>query len=131
MKVKCPRPKKKVNNPDEHIKTCSRCPYVIWDEPKMVAGFMASMCGVRVGSIGMAAELDVIGEKLTGVARFTKQDGDVEFKLRILKLIRSHARNNGWRIDGFSRKETLEQLDSLIEFCKRAEAKGLSVYAWA
>ena len=77
VKVKCPRPNKKAKNREEHIKACSGCPYVIWEEPETVAGFMASMCGVRVGSIWMAAELDEVGEKLTGVARFTKQDGMV------------------------------------------------------
>ena len=45
VKVKCPKPNKSANNHVEHIKTCSGCPYVIWGEPEMVAGFMASKFG--------------------------------------------------------------------------------------
>ena len=131
MKVKCPRPKKKANNSEEHINLCSGCPYIIWEKPEPVAGFMASMCGVRVGSIGMAADLDRIGQKLTGVERFTKKDGDPVSKLDILGSIKHHAENNGWRLRSFSKKETLEHLDLLIEFCRRATRKGLGVGVWA
>jgi len=62
VKVKCPRPDKMISNHEEHIKVCSGCPYAIWKEPEPVAGFMSSMCGVRVGSIGMAVDLDTIAE---------------------------------------------------------------------
>jgi len=120
VKVECPRPNKRVTSRKEHIKACSGCPYVIWDEPEVVAGFMASMCGVRVGSIGIAAELDLIGEKLSGVERFTKSDGRAALKLGLLRHIRSHAENTDWRIGNFSRGETFEHIDSLIDFCKRA-----------
>ena len=94
VNVKCPRPNKKLDSCEEHIEACSVCPYVIWEAPESLAGFMASMCGVRVGSIWMAAELDEVGEKLTGVARFTTQDGGVDLELRILKQIMSHAIQN-------------------------------------
>jgi hypothetical protein len=129
--VKCPRPNKGVQNEDEHIKACAGCPYAIWEKPEMVAGFMASMCGVRVGSIGMAASLDSIGEKLAGAARFTKSDGRIEQKLDILRLVKSHAENEGWRFEGMTRQVTLQQLDLLIQFCERAKAKGLNVSVWA
>ena len=64
VKVNCPQPNKKAHNRDEHIKVCSSCPYAIWEEPEFVAGFLSSMCVVRVGSMGMAAELDEIAAKL-------------------------------------------------------------------
>jgi hypothetical protein len=69
------------------LKACSGCRYAIWERPEMVAGFMRSMCGVRVGSIGMAASLDSIGERLAGAARFTKNQGQVEEKLPVLRLV--------------------------------------------
>lgn len=131
VQVKCPRPDKKVRNQQEHIEACAGCAYAIWEDPQSVAGFMNPMCGVRVGSIGMAAELDTIAEKLIGVERFTKSDSDAAFKLGILKHIRAYGEMNGWRIQGFTKKATLEHLDELIEFCKKAESKGLRISAWA
>ena len=131
VKVKCPRPDKAATNREQHIQACSGCPYAIWDAPEPVAGFMASMCGVRVGSIGMAADLDDIGERLIGVERFTKTDGHTGFKIRLLKNIRLHAENTGWRITSCDRRETLAHLDRLVEFCTKAEAKGLEIAVWA
>jgi len=131
VKVKCPMTKKDISNREEHIKTCSGCPYVIWERPEMVAGFMASMCGVRAGSVGMAADLDTIGKKLTGIERFTKKESDAAFKLGILKQIKMHAEKDGWKLKRLSKRETLEQLNLLIEFCKRAKAKGLDIRVWA
>jgi len=74
IKAECPRPDKEGKDKEEHIKACSWCPFVIWQNPESVAMFMSSMCGVRVGSIGMAADLDDIGQKLTGISYFTKVD---------------------------------------------------------
>jgi len=79
----------------------------------------------------MAADFDTIAEKLLGIERFTKIESNASFKLRILKQIKSHAENRGWRIEGFTQEETLKHVDILIEFCKRAESKGLKVWAWA
>ena len=129
--VKCPRPNKGVQTEAEHIKACAGCPYAIWERPEMVAGFMRSMCGARVGSIGMAASLDSIGEKLTDTAAFTEKQGQIEQKLAILRLVKSHAENDGWRFESMTRQQTLQQLDLLIEFCERAKAKELNVRAWA
>ena len=131
VEVKCPRPNKGVGNEDEHIKACTECPYAIWERPEMVAGFMRSMCGVRVGSIGMAASLDSIGERLASAARFSKSQGQIEQKLAILRLVKSHAENDGWRFGGMTKAETHRQLDLLIEFCERANVKGLNVSVWA
>jgi hypothetical protein len=127
VKADCPRPGKNINNREEHVKACAGCPYAIWEEPQPVAGFMMSMCGVRVGSIGMASELDQIAETLLGIEQFTELEGNVLFKLGVLKQIRSHAEHTGWKLKGFSHEETLEHLDILIEFCRRAEAKGLTI----
>jgi hypothetical protein len=131
VKARCPKPERNVSNEEGHIKTCSSCPYVIWEKPESVAGFMHTMCGVRVGSIGMAAELDEIGETLWGIERFTKEESTATQKLEILNQIKSYIKTSGWTINGLSHKETLEHLDTLIEFCKRAENKGLDVWAWA
>jgi hypothetical protein len=131
VKVKCPRPEKGVENEDEHIKACGGCPYAIWEKPELVAGFMRSMCGVRVGSIGMAASLDSMGKKLTGAVGFTNQEGQIEEKLAILKMVKANAENDGWRFGGMTRHDTLQQLDLLIRFCERAKAKGLNLWVWA
>ena len=131
VKVKCPRPKTKVKNSEEHKAACSGCPYAIWDEPEYVAGFMSSMCGVRVGSIGMAASLDDIGKKLSGIERFTKSDGELETKLDILKQIKAHTEEDNWKFEGFTKIETLNHLDLLIDFCSIAKKKGLDILVWA
>ena len=91
VKVKCPRPYNKTKNLKERMDDCSWCPYVIWEEPEFVAGFMNSMCGVRIGSIGIATELDCIGETLTGIELFTKTAGPAEDKLSVLLRIKSHV----------------------------------------
>jgi hypothetical protein len=131
VKVNCPQPDKKANNHDEHIQLCSDCPYAIWEEPESVAGFMSSMCGVRVGSIGIATELDEIVTRLMGVERFSKHESSARIKLGILEQLKSFILNAGWKLAGLTRKETIQHLDRLIEFCKRADAKGLKIWAWA
>ena len=131
VKVKCPRPSKNVRTREEHATVCGNCPYVIWKKPQSVASFMASMCGVRVGGIGIAGALDSVVENLLGVERFTKFESSAAIKLAILKQVRLHAQSTGWRIDGLGLEGTLEHLDFLIEFCRRAKAKGLWVTTWA
>ena len=131
VEVKCPKPNKDVENEDEHVNACGGCPYAIWERPEMVAGFMRSMCGVRVGSIGMAASLDSMGQKLTGTVGFTKKEGQIEEKMAILQMVKFHAENDGWRFGGMTRMETLQQLDLLIRFCERTKSKGLSIWVWA
>ena len=131
VKVKCPRPEKGVENEDVHIKACEGCPYAIWEKPEMVAGFMRSMCGVRVGSIGMADSLDLMGERLAGTEGFTKKEGRIDEKVAILKMVKSQAKNDGWRFGGMTRMETFQQIDLLIRFCERAKAKGLNIWVWA
>jgi hypothetical protein len=129
--VECPYPNKEIRTREERVKACLACPFVIWEEPETVAGFMNTMCGVRVGSIGMAADLDDIGQKLTGIPYFTKVDSSASMKLNILQQIKEYAQRNGWGIGGFSQQDTLEHLDSLMEVCKRAEEKGLNIAVWA
>lgn len=131
VKVKCPRPEQNLSSEEEHIRNCSGCPYVIWEKPESVAGFMHTMCGVRVGSIRMAAEFDEIGERLSGVERFTKMESDPSLKRNILNKIKNYTERNGWTINGLSKMETIEHLDTLIEFCKRVEDKRLDIWAWA
>jgi hypothetical protein len=129
VKVQCPHPNKDARNEEEHIKARSGCPFVIWKKPENVAGFMSSMCGVRVGGMGMAAESDNVGEKVTGISCFTKEESGPLTKIDVLQKIEDYTRNNRWNMAGFSQKETREQIDSLIESCKRAEKKELAIYA--
>ena len=62
---------------------------------------------------------------------FTKEESKASFKKDILEQVRNHAQKTGWSIKGFSTIETIEWLDTLIKFCKRAEEKGLDIVAWA
>ena len=131
VKVNCGKAVETGKSREEHIKDCKNCPYVIWEEPKTVAGFLQTMCGVRVGNIYRAAELDDIGKDLTGIEYFTKQDSTPSVKKGILKQIKEHAKRTGWSLKGYSTTETIDRLDTLIEFCNRAEEKGLDIWAWA
>ena len=89
------------------------------------------MCGVRVGNVYRAAELDDIGQELTGIKWFTKEESSPAVKRDILEQVKNHAIRAGWSIKGFSTTETIDWLDMLIEFCKRVEQKGLGIHAWA
>jgi hypothetical protein len=131
IKAECPHPNSEINTREERVKACLGCPFVIWEEPVTVAGFMKSMCGVRVGSICMAAAIDDMGERLTGIPRFTKKQAGPSEKLAILGKIKACTKEDRWRLQGFSQEEILERLDKLIEFCKRAEEKGLYIVVWA
>jgi hypothetical protein len=131
IKGGCPHPNGEINSREERVKACLECPFVIWENPVTVAGFMKSMCGVRVGRIGRAAELDDLGEDLTGIAYFTKENSSPSMKLKILEEIKEYAERNAWSLSGFSPQETMEHLDLLIEFCERAEKKELAIHSWA
>jgi len=131
IKVKCWKGLEKGKTEEDHVKDCLKCPYVIWETPKSIAGIMRTMCGVRVGNVYRAEELDNIGEELTGNPCFTKTDGKPSVKRDILEQVKTHAQKTGWSIKGFSTTETIDWLDTLIEFCKRAEEKGLDIVAWA
>jgi hypothetical protein len=89
IKAKCPHPNEEINSREERVKACLACPFVIWEEPETVAGFMKTMCGVNVGNIGMAAALDDIGERVTGIPPFTKKEARPSEKLAILEEIKA------------------------------------------
>ena len=131
IKVECPHPNNEINTREERVMACLGCPFVIWEEPVTVVGFMKTMCGVRVGNIGLAAELDAIGEKLTGIPCFTKKQAGPSEKLAILEKIKAYTQEAGWSLPGFSQEETLERLEKLIKFCERAEKKELAIHSWA
>jgi hypothetical protein len=131
IKVYCWKGLEKGKTEKDHINDCLNCPYVIWETPKSIAGIMRTMCGVRVGNVYRAAELDDIGKELTGNPYFTKTESKPSLKRDILEQIKNHAKRTGWSIKGFSTTETIDRLDILIEFCKRAEEKGLDIWAWA
>lgn len=125
--VRCPKTGNNERISEEDIKACSECPHAIWESPQYGIDFMNSMCGVRVGSIETAAEIDTLAENILDLDRFTKKEGSATFKLGMLMQIKSYAENIGWCIQGVSLEETLRLLDHLMEFCKRAEAKGLGI----
>jgi hypothetical protein len=75
VKVSCSKAGEIGKSREQHINDCMICPYVIWEEPKTVAGTFQTMCGVRVGNVYRAAELDAIGQELTGNPYFTKTEG--------------------------------------------------------
>ena len=131
IKVECPHPNNEINTREERVNACLGCPFVIWEEPVTVVGFMKTMCGVRVGNIGLAAELDAIGEKLTGISCFTKKQAGPSEKLAILEKIKAYTQEAGWSLPGFSQEETLERLEKLIKFCECAEKKELAIHSWA
>ena len=131
IKVKCWKAIEEGKTEEDHIRDCLSCPYVIWEEPKSIAGIMRTMCGVRVGNVYRAAELDDIGKELTGNQDFTKTESKPSVKRDILEQIKNHAKRTGWSIKGFSTTETIDWLDMLIEFCKRVEQKGLEIHVWA
>ena len=131
VKVSCSKAGEIGKSREQHINDCMICPYVIWEEPKTVAGTFQTMCGVRVGNVYRAAELDDIGKYLTGIECFTKLDSPPSAKRDILERIKHHAQKTGWSINGLSKAGTIEQLDILIDFCKRSEEKGLDIVAWS
>ena len=75
----------------------------------------------------MAAEIDDIGQRLTGIERFTKRESHATTKKDILERIKAYSLCNGWTIDGLPLHETRKHLENLIEFCQRAEAKNLNI----
>jgi hypothetical protein len=126
--VDCPR---KDNFTDEPVtRACNKCPQKIWGQPAIAAGLNSAMCSIILGDKEMIGEFDVIAEKLGGVKRFTKQDGSPSSKREILERIRAYTNQNGWIISGLSQKQTITRLDMLIEYCKKAEAKGLNIWVW-
>jgi len=131
IKAECPRPSREIISREALAEACSGCPFVIWEMPESVGGFLNSMCGVRVGNIWMAEELADIGEQLTGISCFTIKETGSSEKLAILEKIKDCAKQDGWRFRGFSQEETLGHLDLLIEFCKRVGKEELPIFAWA
>ena len=131
MKVNCSKVGEKGKSEEEHINDCLECPYVIWEKPKTVAGIFQTMCGVRVGNMSRAAQFDDIGQKLTGIEYFTKEQSSPSLKKGVLEQIKGHAKRTGWSLKGFSHRETMDRIDTLIEFCKRAEEKKLEISAWS
>lgn len=131
VKVRCSKVEEQGKSEQEHIRDCLDCPHVIWEQPKTIAGFLRTMCGVRVGNAYVAAQLDDIGEKLTGIEGFTRKQGSPSLKNGVLEQIKDHAKRTGWSLKGFSYEETIDRIDTLIEFCKRAREKGLDIRAWS
>jgi hypothetical protein len=129
LDVNCPRKDNFADEPTTRV--CAKCTYKIWDySAAAAAGLNSSMCSTVVGNKDVTEQLDLIAEKLTGKKRFTKKEGNPSSKREILEKIRTYAKLNGWNISGLSPKQTITRLDTLIEYCKRVEAKGLNIWVW-
>jgi len=122
----CPRKDNFADNPVQRV--CGKCPYKIWEHPAIAAGLNSAMCSIILGSKDVTDQLDRVAEKLTGTKRFTKQESSPSLKRDVLEKIRAYAMQNGWNISGLSHRQTITRLDMLIEYCKKAEAKGLNIW---
>jgi len=62
---------------------------------------------------------------------FTKSDV-VEFdtKLDILRLVKSHAENEGWRFEGMTRQVDFAAIGPAHQFCERCKGKGSMCQVW-
>ena len=124
--VDCPR---NDNLADEAVqRVCDKCPYKIWEQPIIAAGLNSAICSIVVGNKYITEELDTMAEKLAGIKRLTQQDGSPSLKREVLEKIRAYAEQNECDISGLSHKQTMTRLDMLIEYCKKAEAKGLNIW---
>ena len=126
--VDCPRKDNFADDPVQRV--CGKCPYRIWEHPAVAAGLNSSMCGIGLGNKDVTDELDRVAEKLTGIKRFTQRDGSPFLKREVLEKIRAFAEENEWNINVLSYKQTITRLDLFIEYCKKVEAKGLSIWVW-
>lgn len=124
--VDCPRKDNFADEPVEEV--CGKCPHKIWEHQAIAAGLNSSMCSIVVGNKFITEQLDSMAENLTGVKRFTQHNSSPSQKREVLEKIRVFAKENKWGITGLTQRQTISRLDMLIEYCKKAEAKGLDLW---
>ena len=119
----------KAGNIARKERICMKCPSAIWGSP-VVAGLLNSgLCTISLGESRVATELNSIARKLTGIEGFSTKESRPAGKLAALNRILEYAKETGWSLEGRSPDDTEGHLEMLIEFCKRAEKKGLEVFA--
>ena len=123
--LRCPERKED----EDRLEKCMNCPNAIWDSA-VVAGLLDSgMCNVFLGKSSVATELNSIARKLTGIESFSTKESTPSDKIAVLNRILKYAKETGWSFDDQSQDDTEGHLEMLIEFCKRADEKGLEVFA--
>jgi hypothetical protein len=125
IEAKCPQ--KEGMTLQETVRTCTGCPYKILEFPVSDAGVNKAMCSITLGKL--AQDLDSITFKIAGIKEFTEQKLSPVQRIESLKQIKEYAKEKRWSFAGLSLTQTIDKLDMLIDFCKRAEAKRLNILA--
>lgn len=112
---------------DELLKC--RSPNAIWDSPIVAALLNSGICTIFVGQSKVARELNSIAQKLTGIDDFCWKECSPAEKIGVLGEILKHARDTDWGLEDRTQDDTEGHLEMMIEFCKRAEKKGLDIFA--
>jgi len=111
------------------LKICSKCPSAIWDSPAVAAFLNSGMCTISLGESRVATELNSICKKLTGIEGFATRESSPSRKMTVLNRILEYSKQTGWTLEDRTQDDTRNLLEMLIEFCRRAEKKGLEVFA--
>jgi hypothetical protein len=69
IEAKCPQ--KEGSTLQESVRTCTECPYEIWNHPVAAAAVNSAMCSITLGKL--AFDLDSIASKIAGIKEFTEQ----------------------------------------------------------
>jgi len=120
---------KKARNSGEGLRICSKCASAIWDSPVVAALLNSGMCTISLGESRVATELNSIAKKLTGIEGFATEEISPSGKIAVLNRILEYAKETGWSLEDRTQGDTEDLLEMLIEFCRRAEKKGLEVVA--
>ena len=123
IEAKCPQ--KEGMTLQETVRTCTECPYKIWNHPISALGSNSAMCSITLGQLSQ--DLDSIAYKAACIKEFTRENLSPAERIKILTRIKEYAKKKRWSFAGLSLSQTIDKLDMLIEYCKRAETKGLSI----
>ena len=120
--LRCPERK-------EEGEQCMKCPDAIWDSTAVAGLLNSGMCSIFLGKSSVATELNSLARKITGIESFSTMESSSTDKIAVLSRILEYAKETGWSLDGRTQDDTEGLLEMLIEFCKRAEKKGLEIFA--
>ena len=121
--AKCPQ--KEGMRLEETLKTCTECPYKIWNHPISAVGSNSAMCSITLGKL--ADELDSIANKIGAIKEVTGKNLSPTERIRTLERIKEYAKKKRWSFAGLSPSQTIDRLNTFIEFCQKAEAKGFNI----
>ncbi len=113
---------------ESRLKVCLRCASAIWGSPVVAAMLNSGMCTISLGE-GVATELNSVARKLTGIESFSTMESSPADKIAVLNRILGYAKETGWSFEDRTQDDTQGLLEMMIEFCKRAEKKGLDIFA--